>query len=118
MQFSSGQPPGTLRFDSRDNLLQALQEGLEATIGPSVESLLVALEAYRAAGGEGLIFVNDDGLQLLDKIERHALLQPAAVSPGHRHARVWFRCEAKQRAASPAGFLSTCMYDKSMSSAR
>ena len=38
-----------------------------------MESLLTALEAYRAAGGEGLIFVNDDGLQLIDKFERHAL---------------------------------------------
>ena len=45
-----------------------------------MESLLAALEAYRAAGGEGLIFVIDDGLQLLDKIERHALLQPSAMS--------------------------------------
>ena len=62
------------------NLLLALQESLEATIGPSVESLLAALEAYRAAGGEGLIFVNDDGLQLLDKIERHALHDPAVLS--------------------------------------
>lgn len=56
-----------------------MQEGLEATVAPSVESLLIALEAYRAAGGEGLIFINDDGLQLIDKFERHALLQPAAM---------------------------------------
>ena len=61
-----------------------LQEDLEATIAPSVESLLTALEAYRAAGGEGLIFVNDDGLQLIDKFERRALLQPApAYVPGN-----------------------------------
>ncbi|KAK9830891.1 hypothetical protein WJX81_001962 [Elliptochloris bilobata] len=46
------------------------KEGLAATIGPSVESLLAALAAYHAAGGEGLIFVNDDGMQLLDKAER------------------------------------------------
>ena len=44
-----------------------------------MESLLAALEAYRAAGGEGLIFVNDDGLQLLNKTERRALQSPAAM---------------------------------------
>ena len=71
-----------------------LQEGLEATVAPSVESLLTALAAYRAAGGEGLIFVNDDGLQLLDKFERRALLQPAPayVLVLHMH---WFAIELR-----------------------
>lgn len=46
-----------------------------------MESLLTALEAYRAEGGEGLIFVNDDGLQLIDKFERYALQCTSAGPP-------------------------------------
>ena len=48
------------------------QEGLAATIRPSVESLLAAVAAYNEAGGEGLIFVNDDGLQLISEADRCA----------------------------------------------
>jgi len=46
------------------------QESLAATIRPSVESLLTALAAYKEAGGDGQLFVNDDGLQLISDADR------------------------------------------------
>lgn len=55
-------------------------EGFEPVIRPSIASLQAACAAYRAQGGSASIFVNDDGLQLLDAARRschhpsHALL--------------------------------------------
>ena len=54
--------------------MRGWQEDLAATIRPSVESLLTALAAYHEAGGEGLIFINDDGLQLISDADRCAVL--------------------------------------------
>jgi hypothetical protein len=56
------------------------QESLAATIRPSVESLLTALAAYKEAGGDGQLFVNDDGLQLISEADRRG---PSASPCAH-----------------------------------
>lgn len=48
------------------------KEDLEFVIKPSLESLKLAAEKYRRSGGQYNIFVNDDGLQLIDDKEREA----------------------------------------------
>lgn len=51
-------------------------EGFEFVIKPSICSLEAAIAAYRAEGGSASIFVNDDGLQLLNDEDRcHTSLQ-------------------------------------------
>lgn len=45
-------------------------EGFEFVIKPSIFSLEAAIAAYRAEGGSASIFVNDDGLQLLNDEDR------------------------------------------------
>jgi hypothetical protein len=45
-------------------------EGFDFVIKPSIYSLEAAIAAYRAEGGSASIFVNDDGLQLLNDEDR------------------------------------------------
>lgn len=48
------------------------KEGLQGVIMPTVRSLKQAISTYELQGGSANIFVNDDGLQLLDDEERQA----------------------------------------------
>ncbi|GIZ37748.1 hypothetical protein CKM354_000118400 [Cercospora kikuchii] len=51
------------------------KEGLEAVLKPTVSSLMKAISTYELQGGSANIFVNDDGLQLLDEEQRHIRTQ-------------------------------------------
>ena len=45
-------------------------EGFDFVIKPSIMSLLAAIATYKAEGGSASLFVNDDGLQLLNDQDR------------------------------------------------
>ncbi|USW56169.1 Putative glycosyltransferase 2, nucleotide-diphospho-sugar transferase [Septoria linicola] len=51
------------------------KEGLEAVIKPTVRSVMKAISTYELQGGSASIFINDDGLQLLDEEQRLARIQ-------------------------------------------
>jgi len=42
------------------------KEGLEAVIVPTIRSIKAAISTYEMQGGSANIFVNDDGMQLID----------------------------------------------------
>lgn len=48
------------------------KEGLKAVIQPTIKSIKQAISTYELQGGSANIFVNDDGLQLIDEHERKA----------------------------------------------
>lgn len=48
------------------------KEGLKGVIEPTVMSLKQAISTYELQGGTANIFVNDDGLQILDETQRNA----------------------------------------------
>jgi len=48
------------------------KEGLASVIAPTVKSIKAAICTYELQGGTANIFINDDGLQLLDEDERRA----------------------------------------------
>ncbi|KZV91292.1 hypothetical protein EXIGLDRAFT_770018 [Exidia glandulosa HHB12029] len=48
------------------------KEGLDAVIRPTVDSLQKAMLTYARQGGTSSIFINDDGMQLIDPEERLA----------------------------------------------
>ena len=48
------------------------KEGLWSVIAPTVKSIKQAISTYELQGGSANMFINDDGLQLLDEEERQA----------------------------------------------
>lgn len=48
------------------------KEGLSSVIAPTVKSIKQAISTYELQGGSANMFINDDGLQLLDEDERRA----------------------------------------------
>lgn len=51
------------------------KEGLQGVIAPTVRSLKRAMAFYELQGGSSNLFVNDDGLQLIDEEERKARIE-------------------------------------------
>ncbi|PSS21993.1 hypothetical protein M430DRAFT_98768 [Amorphotheca resinae ATCC 22711] len=51
------------------------KEGLSSVIAPTVKSIKQAISTYELQGGSANMFVNDDGLQLLDEDERRARIE-------------------------------------------
>jgi membrane glycosyltransferase len=51
------------------------KEGLHSVIAPTVKSLKAAMATYELQGGSANIFVNDDGLQIIDEEERQARIE-------------------------------------------
>jgi cellulose synthase/poly-beta-1,6-N-acetylglucosamine synthase-like glycosyltransferase len=48
------------------------KEGLASVIAPTVRSIKQAISTYELQGGSANIFINDDGMQLIDEDERQA----------------------------------------------
>ncbi|KXT15161.1 hypothetical protein AC579_7930 [Pseudocercospora musae] len=46
------------------------KEGLASVIAPTVKSIKAAISTYEMQGGSANIFINDDGLQIIDEQER------------------------------------------------
>ena len=51
------------------------KEGLHSVIAPTVKSIKQAISTYELQGGSANMFVNDDGLQLIDEDERQARIE-------------------------------------------
>lgn len=51
------------------------KEGLAAVIEPTVKSIKQAISTYELQGGSANMFVNDDGLQLIDDEDRQARIE-------------------------------------------
>jgi len=51
------------------------KEGLKGVIEPTVMSLKQAISTYELQGGTANIFVNDDGLQIIDEDERRKRIE-------------------------------------------
>lgn len=48
------------------------KEGLNSVIAPTVRSIKKAISTYELQGGSANIFINDDGMQIIDEEERQA----------------------------------------------
>ena len=48
------------------------KEGLSSVIAPTVKSIKQAISTYELQGGSANMFINDDGLQIIDEEERRA----------------------------------------------
>src|SRR5688500_2305582 len=48
------------------------KEGLVSVIAPTVRSLRPPISTYELQGGSANIFINDDGMQIIDEVERQA----------------------------------------------
>jgi len=75
-KFFSGLPPQ--RLNREDGPLPHItiqcpvyKEGLRAVIEPTVQSIKEAISTYEMQGGTANLFINDDGMQLLDSDEAH-----------------------------------------------
>lgn len=51
------------------------KEDFDETIAPSLDNIELAMDYYRSQGGQAFMFVNDDGLQLLDEEKRNERLK-------------------------------------------
>ncbi|KAL2069191.1 hypothetical protein VTL71DRAFT_15529 [Oculimacula yallundae] len=51
------------------------KEGLSSVIAPTVKSIKQAISTYELQGGSANMFVNDDGLQIIDEEERRARIE-------------------------------------------
>ncbi|KAH7122380.1 glycosyl transferase family group 2-domain-containing protein [Dendryphion nanum] len=51
------------------------KEGLESVIVPTVRSIKKAISTYELQGGSANMFINDDGLQIIDEEERQARIE-------------------------------------------
>lgn len=51
------------------------KEGLASVIAPTVKSIKQAISTYELQGGSANMFVNDDGLQIIDEEERRARIE-------------------------------------------
>ncbi|KAK2068327.1 hypothetical protein P8C59_002969 [Phyllachora maydis] len=77
-KYYSGRPPARRLDCSVQPLphvtfqLPVYKEGLGAVIKPTVMSLKAAISTYEMQGGTANIFVNDDGMQLLDEASARA----------------------------------------------
>jgi hypothetical protein len=51
------------------------KEGLNSVIAPTVKSIKQAISTYELQGGSANMFINDDGLQIIDEEERRARIE-------------------------------------------
>ena len=51
------------------------KEGLHSVIAPTVKSIKQAISTYELQGGSANMFINDDGLQLIDEDDRRARIE-------------------------------------------
>lgn len=58
-------PPGT-QLPHVTIQMPVYKEGLQAVIEPTIASLKVAISTYEMQGGTASVFINDDGMQLMD----------------------------------------------------
>ena len=75
--YSARAPPRIQRASLPHITIQCpvYKEGLSSVIAPTVKSIKQAISTYELQGGSANMFVNDDGLQLLDEEDRRARIE-------------------------------------------
>lgn len=83
------------------------KEGLQGVIVPTVRSIKAAMTTYELQGGSCNLFINDDGLQLLDEAKRKARIDfyfdnnvGYVARPAHSNKRGGFQRRGKFKKAS------------------
>lgn len=74
-KFYSARPPPRIQNQTLPHITiqcPVYKEGLSTVIAPTVKSIKQAISTYELQGGSANMFINDDGLQLLDEDERRA----------------------------------------------
>ncbi|TVY59121.1 hypothetical protein LCER1_G000654 [Lachnellula cervina] len=75
--YSARAPPRIQRASLPHITIQCpvYKEGLSSVIAPTVKSIKQAISTYELQGGSANMFVNDDGLQILDEDDRRARIE-------------------------------------------
>ena len=74
-KFFSGVAPARLRHGTLPHVTiqcPVYKEGLYTVIDPTVKSIKAAISTYEMQGGTANIFINDDGMQLIDEADAEA----------------------------------------------
>jgi hypothetical protein len=74
-KFYSARPPPRLQNTILPHITiqcPVYKEGLNSVIAPTVKSIKQAISTYELQGGSANMFINDDGLQIIDEEERRA----------------------------------------------
>ncbi|RFU31186.1 hypothetical protein B7463_g5182, partial [Scytalidium lignicola] len=76
-KFYSAVPPPRLQGQLPHITIQCpvYKEGLSSVIAPTVKSIKQAISTYELQGGSANLFINDDGLQLIDEEERRTRIE-------------------------------------------
>ncbi len=77
-KFYSARPPPRLQTAVLPHITiqcPVYKEGLSSVIAPTVKSIKQAISTYELQGGSANMFVNDDGLQIIDEEERRARIE-------------------------------------------
>ena len=76
--FYSARPPPRIRRQALPHVTiqcPVYKEGLSSVIAPTVKSIKEAIFNYELQGGSANMFMNDDGLQIIDEDERRARIE-------------------------------------------
>lgn len=77
-KFYSARPPPRIQGRALPHITiqcPVYKEGLASVIAPTVKSIKQAISTYELQGGSANMFVNDDGLQIIDEEERKARIE-------------------------------------------
>jgi len=77
-KFYSARPPPRLQSQVLPHITiqcPVYKEGLSSVIAPTVKSIKQAISTYEMQGGSANMFINDDGLQIIDEEERRARIE-------------------------------------------
>ncbi|KAH8811622.1 glycosyl transferase family group 2-domain-containing protein [Xylogone sp. PMI_703] len=76
-KYYSALPPPRLQGQLPHITIQCpvYKEGLSSVIAPTVKSIKQAISTYELQGGSANLFINDDGLQIIDEEERRARIE-------------------------------------------
>lgn len=77
-KFYSARPPPRLTNQILPHITiqcPVYKEGLNSVIAPTVKSIKQAISTYELQGGSANMFINDDGLQIIDEEERRARIE-------------------------------------------
>ncbi|KAI9819367.1 MAG: hypothetical protein M1826_001164 [Phylliscum demangeonii] len=72
-RYYSANPPARLRSRALPHITiqcPVYKEGLHSVVAPTVRSIKQAISTYELQGGSANIFINDDGIQLLNEADR------------------------------------------------
>ncbi|KAI9675298.1 MAG: hypothetical protein M1817_001201 [Caeruleum heppii] len=77
-RFYSAVPPARLRDTHLPHITiqcPVYKEGLHSVIAPTVRSIKQAISTYELQGGSANMFINDDGIQLIDEQDRNERIE-------------------------------------------